>query len=31
VLTAVASILDGDMGAKEAVDKIMNLPQVPEV
>ena len=31
VLTAVASILDGHMGAKEAVDKIMNLPQVPEV
>ena len=31
VLTAVASILDGHMDAKTAVDKIMNLPQVPEV
>ena len=31
VLTAVASILDGHMDAKTAVDKIMHLPQVPEV
>lgn len=31
VLTAVACILDGDMDAKTAVDKIINLPQVPEV
>ena len=31
VLTAVARILEGDVDPKDAVDQIMNLPQVPEV
>ena len=30
VLTAVARILEGDVNPRDAVDQIMNLPQVPE-
>ena len=31
VLTAVARILDGELGPREAVDAVMSLPQRPEV
>jgi glycerol-3-phosphate dehydrogenase (NAD+) len=31
VLTAVARILEDDLDPRDAVQEIMNLPQVPEV
>lgn len=31
VLTAVAQVLEGNLTPKEAVDSIMNLPQVEEM